>query len=59
MRITERILGFTLLGSEWVLWVLIVLSIISIAIMIERAYYFAPHRLESAPLGDELKRLLR
>ena len=26
MRLTERILGFTLLGSEWVLWLLIGLS---------------------------------
>ena len=59
MHLTQRFLSFTLLGSEWVLWVLIVLSIISIAIMIERAYYFATHRLESEPLGDELKRLLR
>ncbi len=59
MHLTERFLSFTLLGSEWVLWVLIVLSIISIAIMLERGYYFATHRIDAQPLGDELRRLLR
>jgi biopolymer transport protein ExbB len=36
MRITERLLAFTLLGSEWVLWLLIFLSVLSIAVMVER-----------------------
>ena len=36
MHLTERILGFTLLGSEWVLWLLIGLSVLSVAIMVER-----------------------
>jgi biopolymer transport protein ExbB len=36
MRITERLLAFTLLGSEWVLWLLILLSILSVAVMVER-----------------------
>ena len=58
MRLTERFLSLTLLGSEWVLWVLIALSIVSIAIMIERGIYFATHRIDAAPLGDELRRLI-
>jgi biopolymer transport protein ExbB len=37
MRITERLLAFTLLGSEWVLWLLIFLSVVSVAVMVERA----------------------
>jgi biopolymer transport protein ExbB len=37
MRITERILSFTLLGSEWVLWLLIALSVLSVTVMVERA----------------------
>ena len=40
MHLTQRILGFTLLGSEWVLWVLIALSILSVAVMVERAICF-------------------
>ncbi len=40
------------------LWLLVVLSIISVAIMIERAWYFATHRLDLESLGTELRRLL-
>jgi biopolymer transport protein ExbB len=36
MRITERLLSFTLLGSEWVLWLLIGLSVLSVTVMVER-----------------------
>jgi biopolymer transport protein ExbB len=36
MRITERFLSFTLLGSEWVLWLLIGLSVLSVTVMVER-----------------------
>lgn len=36
MSITQRLLAFTLLGSEWVLWLLVGLSILSIAVMVER-----------------------
>jgi biopolymer transport protein ExbB len=40
MNITDRFLAFSLLGAEWVMWVLVLLSLISISIMIERAIYF-------------------
>jgi biopolymer transport protein ExbB len=50
MRITERLLAFTLLGSEWVLWLLILLSIVSVAVMVERGLAL-PRRL---PDLDEL-----
>ena len=36
MHITEHILAFTLFGSEWVLWLLVFLSILSVAVMVER-----------------------
>jgi biopolymer transport protein ExbB len=37
MHITQHVLAFTLLGSEWVLWLLVLLSILSVTIMVERA----------------------
>lgn len=43
--------GFTLLGEEWVLWLLIVLSVLSVAVMIERVIFFSANRL---PGVDEL-----
>jgi biopolymer transport protein ExbB len=58
MHITERFLAFTLLGAEWVLWLLIGLSIISFAIMIERAYYFLTHGVDIDSLGADLRRML-
>lgn len=36
MRLSDRLLSFTLLGSEWVLWLLIGLSLLSVAVMVER-----------------------
>jgi biopolymer transport protein ExbB len=38
--IVNELLGFTLIGAEWVLWLLIVLSVVSVAIMLERWFYF-------------------
>jgi biopolymer transport protein ExbB len=43
--LSRKLLGVTLSSAEWVLWVLVVLSVLSIAIMLERAVYFASHRL--------------
>lgn len=40
-NITEKFLDFALLGAEWVMWVLVVLSVISVYVMVERVLYFA------------------
>ncbi len=43
--LSQLLYGFTLLGEEWVLWILIGLSVISIAVMIERAIFFSRNRV--------------
>lgn len=58
MRITERLLSFTLLGSEWVLWLLIVLSVVSVAVMVERAISLAARPLELDGLSRRLLDML-
>ena len=58
MHLTQRILGFTLLGSEWVLWVLIALSILSVAVMVERAICFAGTGGSNDALGRRMLELL-
>jgi biopolymer transport protein ExbB len=58
MHITEKLLTFTLYGAEWVLWLLIALSVISVAVMIERGWFFTTHRLDVPTLEDNLRRLL-
>ncbi len=40
MNLTEKFLQFTLVGAEWVLWLLVLLSVWSVYVMIERALFF-------------------
>lgn len=40
MSLTEEFLKFSLLGAEWVLWLLVVLSVLSVYVMIERVVFF-------------------
>src|SRR5258705_438452 len=55
--LTRQLLGVTLGSAEWVLWLLAVLSILSIAVMLERALFFSGHRLpNSEELGVKLAR---
>jgi biopolymer transport protein ExbB len=55
--LSSKLLGVTLTSAEWVLWILVVLSVLSIAIMLERAVYFARHRLpDSEGLAVRLAR---
>ena len=59
MNIIETFKGFSLLGAQWVMWLLVMLSLISISIMIERAIYFFGQRVNIRPLMTELTKLLR
>jgi len=56
MSITESFLNFTLLGAEWVLWLLIGLSIVSIAVAIERFRYFAARAVDTAAVVRDSRR---
>ncbi|HEY2902921.1 MAG TPA: MotA/TolQ/ExbB proton channel family protein [Polyangia bacterium] len=59
MRLTERILSFTLLGSEWVLWVLIGLSVLSVAVMVERALFLSGGGIDFDGLTKQLSQFLK
>jgi biopolymer transport protein ExbB len=54
--ISTRLLSLTNLGAEWVLWLLVALSVVSVGVMIERAAFFLGRRL-AAP-DDVSRRLL-
>jgi biopolymer transport protein ExbB len=58
MRITEHILAFTLLGSEWVLWLLVFLSILSVAVMVERAIAMSGRLADFESLSEKLHKAL-
>jgi biopolymer transport protein ExbB len=47
--IADRLLSFTLLGAGWVLWLLVGLSVLSLAVIVERAVYFRRRRLSCFP----------
>ena len=42
--LTERLLEFSLLGVEWILWVLMAMSVVAVAVMIERLLLFVGTR---------------
>jgi biopolymer transport protein ExbB len=53
--LTNKLLGITLTSADWVLWLLVVLSVVSIAIILERFVFFSTHGLSAR---DEILRLL-
>lgn len=53
--LAQKLLAITTLGADWVLWLLAGLSFVSVAIMVERAFFFGARRLSAA---DGIARLL-
>ena len=53
--LTSKLLGITLTSAEWVVWILAILSVVSIALILERVVFFTTHRLGNA---DEVLMLL-
>ncbi len=45
--LTTKILDVTLTSAEWVLWLLAGLSVVSVALILERLVYFSSHRLKN------------
>jgi len=46
-------------GAEWVMWLLLGLSVISVAIMLERAWFYHSLRDDTEKLASELRERLR
>ena len=53
--IQERLTAFAMLGATWVMWLLVVLSIIGVAIIFERIYYFFSSRDDVRALQEDLR----
>jgi biopolymer transport protein ExbB/TolQ len=58
MNLTSQMLGMALMGAEWVLWLLVGLSVVSFAIIVERAIFFYSQRGDLENLGDEIRDLV-
>jgi biopolymer transport protein ExbB len=57
--LTSLLLKLTYVGAEWVLWLLLILSVTSIAFIVERCLYFYRTRIDGDELGNQLQELLR
>ena len=58
MNLTALLMKVALLGAEWVLWLLLLLSAISIAIACEKAFYFYRTRLSILSVSEEFQKTL-
>lgn len=56
--IVETLMGFTQMGAEWILWLLVGLSILSVAIILERVLFFYRLRSDFSGLSQGITRLL-
>jgi biopolymer transport protein ExbB len=59
LDIQERLTAFAMLGAEWVMWLLVVLSVIGLAIVLERAYYLIASYDNIQQLKSDLLKRLR
>jgi biopolymer transport protein ExbB len=59
MSLQELFLKFSLLGAEWVLWLLVALSVISVTIMVDRVVVFVKVRVDFPALAERLREKLR
>ncbi|MFY0538405.1 MotA/TolQ/ExbB proton channel family protein [Nannocystis pusilla] len=41
MKLSEKFLELSAVGSEWILWILVGLSVVSVAVMIERLIFYS------------------
>jgi biopolymer transport protein ExbB len=56
--LVQKLLGITVLGTEWVLWLLIALSVLSVAVIFERAMFFWKMKLDMTVFTEQLTKSL-
>jgi biopolymer transport protein ExbB len=50
----RALVAFSLLGASWVLWLLVILSVLSVAVIIERLVFYARRQTDGSRLAREL-----
>jgi biopolymer transport protein ExbB len=55
----QQFTKFAMLGAEWVMWLLIVLSVLSVALMLERAVLYRKMEDDLDKLAEDVRDLLR
>ena len=51
--LVQRLLSLPVFRSEWVLWLLLVLSFLSVAVMVERWFFYRRRKINSEAVKDE------
>lgn len=59
MDIQERLTAFAMLGATWVMWLLIGLSVVSVGVILERAYYYLASSDDFRRLRDDIAPMLK
>ena len=59
MDIQERLTAFAMLGAQWVMWLLVALSVIGLGIVLERAYYYLASSDDFRRLRDDVVPLIK
>lgn len=54
VSIVDKLLAVTLLGSEWVLWLLLALSVVSLGVIVERAIFYMRIRLNFSSFSEKV-----
>ena len=57
--LTQLFLKVAFVGSEWVLWVLLLINFISVATIVDRILYLRRNKVAGEALGNQLDQLLR
>ncbi|MFW5926212.1 MAG: MotA/TolQ/ExbB proton channel family protein [Myxococcota bacterium] len=57
--IQERLTAFAMLGATWVMWLLVLLSIVCLAIVLERAWFLIAARVDVHQLREDMLTRLR
>ena len=56
--LVQRLLSLPVFRSEWVLWLLLGLSLMSVAVMVERWLFYRKRKLDFEPLKDDFTKTL-
>jgi biopolymer transport protein ExbB/TolQ len=56
--LVQRLLSLPVFRSEWVLWLLLGLSLLSVAVMVERWFFYRRHKIDFEAVKDEFTKAL-
>jgi biopolymer transport protein ExbB/TolQ len=56
--LVQNLLSLPIFRSEWVIWVLLSLSLLSVAVMVERWFYYRRRKVDFEAVRDEFSKLL-